>query len=132
MLRNYSRGAVTASGLRSDEVIEVERPGFAGRADSVFFGIGLALRRGDGGMASSFRERNLVASTSDLPKSLFLGFPKRSSCAFSSRALFSFLCLSNVAASILAKALTGSAVPRAINMISGIRFFIFRYPLNEF
>lgn len=123
----YSFGVVISSCARPGLVIEVVRPGFPGRADSGFFEVGFARRRGDGGMASSFKER-VLTSTSELLKSLFFGFPKRSSTLFSKRALFSFLCFSNTAGSIAAKALTGSAVPRAANMIASNRFFIFETP----
>lgn len=117
-------------GYGTGAVVEAERPGFSGRADSVFFGIGRALRRGDGGMVSSFKERNLSDSTFELLKSLFFGFPKRSSCDFSNLDLFSFLCFSRTEGLITAKALTGSAIPIAISIITGIKLFIFKYPLN--
>lgn len=109
----YSCGAVAASGLRSGLVVEFE-----------LFEVVFAVRRGDGGIASSFMERDSLISASDFLKILLSFFPARSFCVFSSRALFAVLCLSKVAESILAEASMGSAKPIVVSIIASIKFFI--------
>ena len=88
------------------------------------FEVVFAVRRGEGGMASSFRERDSLIAASDFLKSLLSFFPSRSLCVFSSWALLAVLCLSSVAASILAEAPLGSAMPIVISIIARIKFFI--------
>lgn len=83
------------------------------------------MRRGDGGIASSFRERDSFVSDSDFLNILLSFAPVRSLCDFSSRALFSFLCLSRVAESIFAEASMGSETPIATSAMASIKYFIF-------
>lgn len=122
---HYSCLAGAASRLRSGLAVEVVRLGLAGIVCSELLEVLFADRLGEGGIASSFRERRSLFSDSDFLKSLLSFVPERSLCIFSSRALLADRCFSMAAASILAEAPSGSAMPMENKAIINIKFFIF-------
>lgn len=74
----YSRFAGMASSLCSGLAVEEVRPGFAGIVCSEFFEVLFAARRGEGGIASSFRERSSLVSGPVSLNILLSFFPVRS------------------------------------------------------
>jgi len=96
--------------------VEPVRRGLAGSVCSDLFEVFFAPRRGDGGIASSFKF--LFSWVSALLKILFIFID------FDSRAWLIALCLAKAAASILAETSMGSAIPIASNKITSIEFFI--------